>query len=38
MKSFFGSDLLLNSESAKKIYAEVKGLPKIGRASCRERV
>lgn len=29
MKSFFGSDLLLNSESAKKIYAEVKDLPII---------
>ena len=29
MKSFFGSDLLLNNESAKKIYSEVKDLPII---------
>ena len=29
MKSFFGPDLLLNNESAKKIYAEVKDLPII---------
>ena len=29
MKSFFGPDLLLNSESAKKIYAEDKDLPII---------
>ena len=29
MRSFFGADLLLNSESAKKIYAEVKDLPII---------